>query len=264
MGQRISRAKAKIAAAGIPYRVPEAEAWAERLSSVLRVIYLIFNEGYSASEGDAPVRAALCEEAIFLAAMLDQLRPEEAEIEGLWALMLLAHARRGARIGPDGVARGPQTQDRALWDRDQWRMGEAILDRAVARRRPGVFQIQAAISALHMQGDGQQGNGQQGADWRQILMLYDRLYGLEPSPVVALNRAVALAEVSGAEAGLAALEPLEAALQQYQPFHAAAAELLSRAGQLGAAKAAYDKALNLSVNRGDIAFLKRRRAALDL
>lgn len=259
MGQRISRAKAKIGAACIPFRVPEAEEWDARLGSVLRVIYLIFNEGYSASEGDAPIRAGLCEEAIFLARMLDQLRPGEAEVEGLRALLLLSHARRAARIGPDGMPRSPEAQDRRLWDHAMWQEGEAVLDRAVARLRPGVFQIQAAISALHMQGEAGAG-----PDWRHILMLYDRLCALEPSPVVALNRAVALAGVAGAEAGLAALEPLAEALKRYQPFHAASAELLSRAGRVGAAREAYDKALRLSVNRGDIMFLKAQRAALDL
>lgn len=258
MGQRLSRAKAKIAAAGIPYHVPEPDEWNERLASVLRVIYLIFNEGYSAQEGNAAIRAALCEEAIFLAQMLDQLRPGEAEIEGLWALMLFAHTRRNARIGEDGLPRGAEEQDQALWDHDMWSRADEMLDRAVARRRPGAFQIQAAISALRMEGAAS------GVDWPQILLLYDRLYAMEPTPVVALNRAVALAEVKGPRAGLNALEPLRTKLKSYQPFHAAEADFLNRCNDHGAARDAYDRALAMSVNRGDIAFLKRKRAALDL
>ena len=256
MGQRISRAKAKIAGAGIPFKVPGREDWGARLGAVLRVIYLIFNEGYSAAEGDAPIRAGLCEEAIWLARMLDQLRPGEAEIEGLLALMLFAHARRAARIGADGLPCAPEAQARAHWDRAMWCEAETVLDRAVARLRAGPFQIQAAISALHM--DRERAPGQP-PDWRQIMLLYDRLFEMTPSPVVALNRAVALAEVAGAEAGLAALVGLGEALARYQPYHAALADLLSRAGQRDAALAAYDRAIALSRNPADTALLRQRR-----
>jgi len=259
MGQRISRAKAKIAGAGIAYKVPAPEEWEVRLGAVLRVIYLIFNEGYSASDGDAPIRAGLCEEAIWLARLVDQLRPGEAEIEGLLALMLFAHARRAARLGPDGIPRAPEAQDRAKWDRAMWDEAQKRLDRAVARLSPGPFQIQAAISALHMDMDRAAGSP---PDWRQIVLLYDRLYEMSPSPVVALNRAVALAEVAGASAGLAAMAGLEVELSRYQPFHAALADLLGRAGDFAAAHAAYDAAIALTANPADMAFLRQKRAAL--
>ena len=260
MGQRISRAKAKIAGAGIPYKVPGPEEWEARLEAVLQVVYLIFNEGYSAAEGEAPVRAGLCEEAIWLVRLLDELRPGEAEIEGLLALMLFAHARAVARLGPDGLPRAPEEQDRGKWDHAMWREAQKVLDRAVARLKPGPFQIQAAISALHM--DTARTRGQP-PDWRQILLLYDRLYRMTPSPVVALNRAVVLAEVAGAEAGLAELARLEAALGEYQPFQAALAELSARAGRADVARQAYDRAIALSANPADLAFLRRKRALLE-
>jgi RNA polymerase sigma-70 factor (ECF subfamily) len=253
MGQRLSRAKAKIRAAGIPYAVPGPELWAERLHSVLTVIYLIFNEGYSAGEGDAPVRMGLCEEAIWLARMVDGLRPGEAEVEGLLALMLLGHARRGARCGAEGEAVMLRTQDRDKWDSAMMQEGLAVLDRAVARLAGGPYQIQAAISALHMAGPA-------GAtDWRQILLLYDTLYRMAPNPVVALNRAVALGEVAGAGAALAELAGLAAELEAYQPYHAARAALLVGDGQVGAARSAYQQAIDLSRNAMDIRYLTRQR-----
>lgn len=255
MGQRLSRAKAKMQAARIPYRVPGPGEWHQRLQSVLTVIYLIFNEGYSAGEGDAPVRAGLCEEAIWLARLVDGLRPEEAEIEGLLALMLLAHARAGARLGQDGLPVAPERQDQALWDAARFEEGLALLDRAVARRAPGPYQVQAAISALYMQGDV--------PDRRQILLLYDRLAQMMPGPVVALNRAVALAGVAGPEAGLAALAGLGAELELYQPYHAARADLLARAGQAADARTAYDRAIALARNPGDRRLLSARRAACE-
>ena len=257
MGQRLSRAKARIRAAGIPFRIPDEAEWRGRLGSVLKVVYLIFNEGYSAGEGDAPIRAALCEEAIWLARLIDHLHAGDAEVEGLLALMLSAHARRGARLGADGLPCPPDAQDRRLWDCAMWHEAQALLDLAMARRMPGPFQIQAAISLLHM--DPPAGAA---PDWPQILLLYERLCRTEPGPVVALNRAVALSEVAGAAAGLQALAPLADALTRYQPYHAARAELLSRTGQGELAVAAYDRAIALSVNPADMAFLRKRRAAL--
>ncbi len=253
MGQRISRAKARIAAAGIPFRIPGSEEWDARLDAVLTVIYLVFNEGYSTMEGDAPIRAGLCEEALWLGDLLDRLCPRVAEIEGVRALMMLAHARRRGRLDRDGAPIAPEAQDRGLWDRDMIETGLAILDRAVARRRPGPFQIQAAISALYMD------DGGDGPDWRQMLLLYDRLLDFDPSPVVALNRAVVLAEVSGNRAALDMILRLEPELGTYQPFHAAKAEFLTREGRRREALAAYDRGIALARNKSDILFLRRRR-----
>ncbi len=257
MGQRLSRAKKKISAAGIPFAVPEESHWQERLHSVLLVIYLIFNEGYSAGSGDAAVRVKLCEEAIFLARLVDELRPGQAEVEGLIALMLLSHARRRARLDADGAFVPLSEQNTALWDATQIREGEAVLDRAIARGAAGPFQIQAAISALHVHG-GLAGN----TDWRQILLLYDSLYRLESTPVVALNRAVALAEVAGPEAGLQALDALDSALGSYQPYHAARAALLVEAGRRDAARTAYDQAVALCADEAQRGYLQRQRAQL--
>ncbi len=257
MGQRLSRAKKKIAAAGIPFAVPDESNWQERLHSVLLVIYLIFNEGYSAGTSDAAVRVNLCEEAIFLARLVDDLRPGQAEVEGLIALMLLSHARRGARLDAQGAFVPLGDQNTALWDVAQIREGDELLDVAVARGAAGPFQIQAAISALHVQG-GLTGR----TDWRQILLLYDSLHRLEPTPVVALNRAVALAEVAGAETGLQALDALSTALGGYQPYHAARAALLVDAGQRAQARAAYDQAIALCADEAQRGYLQRQRDRL--
>jgi RNA polymerase sigma-70 factor (ECF subfamily) len=250
MGQRLSRARAKILAAGIPYAVPGPEAWAERLQSVLTVIYLIFNQGYSCAASDQ-IRQ-LGEEAIFLARMVDSLRPEEAEIEGLLALMLITEARRAARLAADGTSIPIASQDRKLWNDGRIAEGLALLDRAMARRAAGPFQIKAAISALHVQSEP--------PDWRQIVLLYDSLLRMEPTPVVQLNRAVALAEAGAIEAGLRVLETLAPGLDAYQPFHAAHADLLSRCGRTDAALAAYDRAIDLASNPSDAIFLSHRRA----
>jgi RNA polymerase sigma factor (sigma-70 family) len=250
MGQRLSRARAKILAAGIPYAVPGPEAWAERLQSVLTVIYLIFNQGYSCAASDQ-IRQ-LGEEAIFLARMVDSLRPEEAEIEGLLALMLITEARRAARLAADGTSIPIASQDRKLWNDGRIAEGLALLDRAMARRAAGPFQIKAAISALHVQSEP--------PDWRQIVLLYDSLLRMEPTPVVQLNRAVALAEAGAIEAGLRVLEALAQVLDTYQPFHAAHAELLSRCGRTQAALAAYDRAIDLASNPSDAVFLSHRRS----
>lgn len=257
MGQRLSRAKAKIAAAGIPFSVPERADWDQRLNSVLRVIYLIFNEGWTAGSGDEPIRIQLCDEAIWLARLMTTLAPEEPEIEGLLALMLLNHARRSARFDRQAGFVPLDRQDRALWDQTLIDEGLALLDLAVARRLPGPFQIQAAISALHIQADREDD-----IDWPQILLLYDRLLHLAPSPVVALNRAVALAETGKLARARQDLSALAASLEHYQPFHAANAELARRAGDRDAACAAYERAIALSRNDAEQDWLRRQRAAL--
>ncbi|MDW5317383.1 RNA polymerase sigma factor [Rhizobium sp. PL01] len=250
MGQRLSRARTKILAAGIPYEVPGPEAWAERLQSVLTVVYLIFNQGYSCSTGDQ--HRQLGEEAIYLGRMLNGLRPNEAEIEGLLALMLITEARRAARLAADGTSIPIASQDRKLWNDGRIAEGLALLDQAIARRAAGPFQIKAAIAGLHVQSEP--------PDWRQIVLLYDSLLRMEPTPVVQLNRAVALAEAGAIEAGLRVLESLAPVLTAYQPFHAAHAELLSRIGQHRAALAAYDRAIDLASNPSDAIFLRHRRA----
>ena len=256
MGQRLSRARAKIAAAGIPFVVPGPDAWAERLGSVLSVIYLIFNQGYSAHPGASGPEEGLCDEALFLARLLDRLCPNEAETEGLLALMLLAHARRRARLDAQGASLPIASQDRSLWHNTAIAEGLAVLDRAIGRATPGPFQIKAAIGALHV--------AEAGPDWRQIALLYDSLLRMEPTPVVRLNRAVALAESGSPDAALREMDALATELASYQPFHAALAELSSRAGQIGRALAAYDRAIGLAVNKGDAAFLRdRRRLAED-
>lgn len=249
MGQRLSRARAKILAAGIPYAIPEPEAWAERLQSVLTVVYLIFNQGYSGT--DTARAPQLGEEAIYLARMLNSLRPDEAEIEGLLALMLITEARRPARLDPGGTSVPIAAQDRQLWDDARIAEGLALLDRAMARRAAGPFQVKAAIAALHAQAEP--------PDWPQIVLLYDSLLRMEPTPVVQLNRAVALAEAGALEAGLRVLEQLAAALAGYQPFHAAHAELLARSGRTEATLAAYDRAIGLATNPSDAVFLSSRR-----
>ena len=249
MGQRISRAKAKIAAAGIPFAVPGPELWPERLSAVLGVIYLIFNAGYSAGPD---IGRDLAEEAIWLSRMLAALRPGEPEIEGALALLLLIHARRAARTGADGATLPPVEQDRALWDGSAVVEGTALVERALARRRVGPYQVKAAIAACHMQAP---------PDWPQIAALYGVLMRLEPSSVVALNRAVALAETGAMAQAWALLDGLEG-LEDYQPWHAARAAILARLGRRRDAFAAYERAIALATNPGDILFLQARRDAL--
>ncbi len=249
MGQRLSRAKAKIAAAGIPFTLPEAEDLPDRLNSVLAVVYLIFNAGYTV--GPALDRD-LCDEAIYLARMLCALQPDQAEVEGCLALLLLTHARRAARLtGGETVALADQ--DRSLWDHPMLGEGLALVDTAMARRAPGPFQIKAAIAACQTQAP---------PDWPQIAALYAGLYRHEPTPIIRLNQAVAQAEAGHLPAALTALEGLAEPLADYQPYHAACAEYLARAGHTGPALQAYARAISLAASPADAAFLARRRDRL--
>ena len=257
MGQRLSRAKAKISASGIPFAVPERHDWDERLNSVLTVLYLIFNEGWTAGPGEAPIRTALCDEAIWLARLLERLAPDEPEIEGLLALMLLSHARHAARFDASGAFVPLDRQNRTHWNGALISDGLETLDTAVARRLPGPFQIQAAISALHVQAPTAAD-----VDWPQICLLYNRLAALEPSPVVLLNRAVALAETGALERARCELDRLHRDLTNYQPYHAAQAELARRAGDLNGAREAYDRAISLAANDGQRAWLSEQRDGL--
>lgn len=251
MGQRISRAKAKIAAAGIPFAVPEAEHWPERLDAVLTTVYLIFTTGYVAGP-DEP--RDLCREAEYLIRLIDRLRPDDPEIEGALAMMLLTAARRAARIGPDGASLPLAEQDRAMWDAARLAEGRAILARAVARRRPGPFQIKAAIADCQM--------ADPAPDWPQIAALYGALLRFEPTPVVRLNAAVALAEAGDPAQGLAMVQGLTAELADYQPFHAARAALLAMTSDAKGAAAAYRRAIATAPTPAEAAFLTRRLAAL--
>ena len=261
MGKRIVRAKRKIAEAHIPYRVPADEELPDRLRGVLQVVYLIFNEGYAATEGDRLVREELCDEAIRLGELLCRLMPDDAEVRGLLALMLLHDARRAARVDAGGRYVALDDQDRSLWDQERIRDGLATLERAVRLRRPGNYQLQAAITALQIQAPDAEAT-----DWAQIAELYGALARLNPSAVVELNRAVAVGLADGPAAGLELIEPLLAdpALERYQPLHAAHAELLSRAGDAGAAARAYERAIALTANAVERAELERRLGALAL
>ena len=253
MGQRLSRAKAKIGAAGIPYTVPERRDWEARLQSVLTVIYLIFNEGWTASAGDAPIRDTLCGEAVFLGRLMVELAPNEPEIEALLALMLLNWARRDARHRPGAGLVGLDDQDRSFWNRDVMNEGLKLLDGAVARGAPGPFQCQAAIQALHVEAADADAT-----DWHQIVLLYDRLLGFHPTDVVRLNRAVAIAEMGQLDQALNDIEALSDSLRTYQPFHAARAEVLRRCGDGLGARTALKRAIALSRSKDEQRWLAAR------
>jgi RNA polymerase sigma-70 factor (ECF subfamily) len=259
MYQRLARAKRKIVAAGIPYRVPPDDQLLDRLAGVLRVVYLIYNEGHSATGGEELVRAGLCDEALRLADLLAELMPDDAEALGLLALLLLTDARRDARTDAAGDAVALDDQDRARWDRAQIDAGVAVLHRALRLARPGPYQVQAAIAAVHAEAPTSGAT-----DWPQIAALYASLERLDPSPVVTVNRAVALGRAEGARAGLAVLGPLvdDERLARYQPLHAARAELLREAGDLDGARAAYRRAVELTDNARARAALVRRAGSL--
>ncbi|WP_243233249.1 RNA polymerase sigma factor [Microbacterium sp. CIAB417] len=266
MGQRISRAKARIRAARVPFRLPEREDVPLRIDGVLAVLYLIFNEGYFASGTDVePIRRDLTDEAIRLARLVRALLPpgsrEDAEASGLLALMLLTQARAGARLSVDGTLVRLDEQDRTSWDRSLIEEGIALLDEREGRRPaddgPGRYQILAAINAVHVSA-----RHARDTDWGRIVALYNKLEHLDPNPIVRLNRAIAISEYDSPEVALALVEDLGSALDGHHAFHATRAELLRLTGRLAAARGAYDRAIELAVNSAETAHLVRRRGEI--
>jgi RNA polymerase sigma-70 factor, ECF subfamily len=255
VGQRITRAKAKVASARIPYRIPDDEALPERLASVLAVLYLVFNEGYLPI-GDEPLRPDLTAEAIRLTRLLCELLPRASEATGLLALMLLTEARRPSRVSTDGVLVTLADQDRGSWDRELIGEGHTLVrDLIAAGEPPGRYQLEAAINAVHTYAPDIRDT-----DWGQLSTLYDQLFALNPSPVVALNRAIVRAELDGAAVALAEVNRLD--LAGYHPWHVTRAELLRRLGRSAEARSAYDSAIELTTNGAEALHLERRRASL--
>jgi RNA polymerase sigma-70 factor (ECF subfamily) len=249
--QRITRAKRRISAADVPYGAPDPVERTKRIGAVAAMIYLLFNEGYSASGGEAHIRLPLCEEAIRLARLLLQLFPAEPEIMGLAALLLLQHARAGARLDADGAIVLIEDQDRSLWDRSLIAEGSLLIEKAHRHARPGPYQIQAAISAIHADA-----TSFDKTDWAEIEQLYRALERLTPSPVVSLNRAVAVAKLDGPQAALAIIEPLGAALSGYFHFHGLKGALLKELGRADEARAAFDQAIALANTAAEAAHIR--------
>lgn len=251
MEQRITRAKARVADAGVPFETPGAVERAERLGVVAAMLYLLFNEGYSASGGEAHVRSALCDEAIRLVRLLLRLFPSEPEIMGLAALLLLQHARTGARVDPDGCIVLLEDQDRHLWNGEMITEGLGLIDKAMRHRKPGPYQVQAAIAALHARAVRPEDT-----DWRQIERLYATLERMQPSPVVTLNRAVAIAKVQGPEAALALIEPLADPLAGYFLFFGVRGALLQQLGRTDEAREAFNRAIALANTPAEAAHIR--------
>lgn len=247
MGQRITRAKTKIAEAGIPFTVPDAPHWVARLNAVLTVVYLVFTTGYAKG---AVAGRDLCDEAVFLARLLCQLRPDDAEIEGTQALLLLTHARHKARINDKGQTVALTDQDRSLWDQAMITDGLTLIEKALGRGQLGPFQLKAAISACHV--------NDAGPDWPQITALYGVLLQFEPTDIVRLNHAIALGQAQGAAAAYQLLMPLAGVLIDYQPFHAGLADVLARLGKVSEARVAYAAAIRLAPHQADVEFLTEK------